>query len=807
MKFSFTKFAGAAVATAVLLAPAQDLLAAKKRLVVIEEFTSATCGPCVGADPVLAKVVKSENGIISVRYHEDYPAKNDPFNLAFPDGRKVHDKYSVAGIPAAQVNGHYAMDPREESALMAAAKFDQTFIYPVEIKVTENKTAMPNVGVKIDVETGMDLTDYVLHVLVIADYVSLPNLPNTLANSNGQDEFEDAVLTMLPNWQGTAVNIAANEQKSFDFSYTMKSTELWPQGDGEVYVVAFLQNTKTMEIVQAGTSEDIGDYGSLASTSFVRTMPLPGFSIEEPNGQVTTEVTISNNTDAAATYGISKSVRTPADWTASVGGGNTEVTIPAGGQQKVTMTFTKGATTGMGDMVVSYMDGSTPMSVALQSILSKDVETIQLTDDNGDYTYSMANSVAATGRSGYFDVPVNSVLPKLDDLENLKYVVWNTGASGIIDGTEQFYAMDLLDRGVGMLFAGAAQTYGASGDPAASLHSKLGIQYVQPIRQGYSNLIVRLIGVKDDPITDGFKELGTLVNYLTPLIKSTDPNTKVILAHQGFADSTIAARAELDNARAVFFGITPSIIDDADARAELIGKALDWIEGKVAAPRPKAILSANPSEPLDFGKVKVGESHDITMEIQAANAAGLEISDVSDFRENFGSYGITIVGLPSTFPATPITLAEGEKLSFTLHFAPSAVGIIDQGDNMPLLSISTNEEDGGLYNYEIKGEATANTSSVSETESRNGEFSVSAGPNPFVGSSVVRYSLNNGIAKNVRIALFNEQGREVAVLVNSVVLPGEHTAAIDGSNLAAGMYHVVMTVGGESVSLPVVSVK
>lgn len=795
-------FAGFAAAAALLLTPVQDLLA-QKRLVVIEEFTSATCPPCVQADPVLAKVVKMKNGVVSVRYHMNYPAPNDPWNLAYPNGRVRHDFYGVNGIPASRVNGHYDVDPRDEATLMAAAKFDQTFAYPVTMKVTEDKSALPAVSVKVEVESEMDMSDYVLHTVVVGEYMKLPNLPQTLANSNGQTEFEDAVLTMLPDVNGTSVSIAAGEKKSFDFSYQMQTSQIWPNADG-VFVVAFLQNKKTNEIVQAGTSsmEDDGEIGSLASTSFVSASKLPVFDIKKADESSSAELTLNNYTTNPVTYTLGKTARTPADWTAQSDAG-LEVTIPAGGSKKVSLDFTKGATTGMGDLAVSFKDvDNVTKAVALQSILSDDVESVEFNDDN---TYSIASSVAASGRTGYFTVPTDPVLSRVDELKKLKYLVWNTGVNQQISSIDQFKAMDLLENGVNILFTGASMTYGATGaDPAASLHSLLGFQYVRPIDQGRAtNGVIGMQGVKDDPITNGFNTTAQLINYLTPYLKVNDPSAVAILNHTGFKDSTFAVRTELDNARAVFFGFTPAIITNVTLRNTLIDNALTWLEGLVVAPKPKLVSSIDLNQTINFGKVKVGESQEKIITFSAGSDADLQITDFSDFSGTFGDNGLTMTGLPSSFPETPITLKKGETLTVTLKYAPTAVGTIEDAR----LSIGTNDPNNEFFLTDISGEATPNTTSVGEVMSASGELSVNAGPNPFVNTSVVRYTVHGTTAKAVRVSVYNELGQEVAVLANDMATPGTHTAEFNGATLPAGLYHVVMATNGEKVTLPVVHVK
>jgi thiol-disulfide isomerase/thioredoxin len=798
MKRPITMFAGIAATAAMFLTPVQDLLA-QKRLVVIEEFTSATCPPCVQADPVLANVVKMKNGVVSVRYHQNYPAAGDPLNLAFPDGRKPHDKYGVTGIPASRVNGHYSIDPRDEASLMAAARYDQTFAYPVVVKVTEDKSKLPGIAVKVEIESEMDLSNYVLQTVVVAEHISLPNLPKTLQYSNGQDEFEDAVLTMLPDVNGTTVEMSAGEKTSFDFSYQMRDSELWPANG--TFVIAFLQNTVTGEIIQAGTSttEDNGEIGSLAGTSFVSASSIPAFDIKKSGESMSSEVVINNYSTAPVTYTVGKTTRTPGDW--NVEGNTGDFTIPAGGSQKVSLDFTKGATTGMGDITVSFrdIDGVT-RGYGLLSVLSDDVESVQLTDEPA---YSIGAGVTATGRTGYYEVPTAPVFARIDELKNLKYVIWNTGINGQISSTDQFKVMDLLESGVNMLFTGAAMTYGSTGaDPAPALHSLLGFQYVRPIDQGRSTGgVIGMRGVAGDPITDGFSTTGQLINYLTPYLKVNDENAVAIMKHAG-TDSTFAIRTETDKFRAVFFGFSPLVVTDVSARTTLLNNALTWIEGTVA-PRPRLLSSVNLNEPVNFGKVAVGQSKEIAITLSAGSDVDLEINDFTDFSGNFGDYGITMTGLPSSFPETPVTLKKGESLTVKLVYTPTTVGAIEDAR----LSIGTNDPNNGFFLTEVRGEATPNTTSVGEVVSANGDLSIKAGPNPFVSTSRVEYTVGGTAAKSVRVSVYNELGQEVAVLANEMVAPGTHTAEFNGAALPAGLYHVVMASNGEKVTLPVVRVK
>jgi hypothetical protein len=59
-------------------------------------------------------------------------------------------------------------------------------------------------------------------------------------------------------------------------------------------------------------------------------------------------------------------------------------------------------------------------------------------------------------------------------------------------------------------------------------------------------------------------------------------------------------------------------------------------------------------------------------------------------------------------------------------------------------------------------------------------------PNPFNPVTVINFSIPK--AGNVQLKVFDELGKEVAVLVNEYKKPGEYKVRFDGSNLSSGVY-------------------
>jgi hypothetical protein len=70
-------------------------------------------------------------------------------------------------------------------------------------------------------------------------------------------------------------------------------------------------------------------------------------------------------------------------------------------------------------------------------------------------------------------------------------------------------------------------------------------------------------------------------------------------------------------------------------------------------------------------------------------------------------------------------------------------------------------------------------------------------PNPFNPVTTIRYDLPQN--EHVRLAVYDILGREVAVLVNSEVAAGVHTAHFNASNLGSGVYIYRLDTAGKSI--------
>ena len=116
---------------------------------------------------------------------------------------------------------------------------------------------------------------------------------------------------------------------------------------------------------------------------------------------------------------------------------------------------------------------------------------------------------------------------------------------------------------------------------------------------------------------------------------------------------------------------------------------------------------------------------------------------------------------------------------------------------------------GAVWNYqafnfeksdadEIKGGESSSTSYIPETFSAGSAF-----PNPFNSSVVIPFRLEE--AANVRIAIYNELGREIALLTESVMPMGSHEIKWNGTSsngavVSSGIYFYRVDIGGSNLN-------
>jgi hypothetical protein len=224
------------------------------RKVLIEEATNTSCGPCAAQNPTFQLYINNNfKDVIPLVYHAWWPGNNDPMyleNTVMNEARIRYYGIENIGVPNVRVNGKIA--PKSSGWYDGAAgdtvaintevnKYRGTNS-PVTMTVAETRNGT-QCSVSVTINTTQSLVGKKLRVAVVEYYISYPNPPGT----NGEKEFFWVARQMLPDHNGTTLDLNAGSNKTYNFSYTIKST--WKAQ--QIYIVAFIQDDNTKEVLQA----------------------------------------------------------------------------------------------------------------------------------------------------------------------------------------------------------------------------------------------------------------------------------------------------------------------------------------------------------------------------------------------------------------------------------------------------------------------------------------------------------------------------------------------------------------------------
>src|SRR5215469_193948 len=146
--------------------------------------------------------------------------------------------------------------------------------------------------------------------------------------------------------------------------------------------------------------------------------------------------------------------------------------------------------------------------------------------------------------------------------------------------------------------------------------------------------------------------------------------------------TTIYVGNDLGVLRSVDRGISWTVLDDIHfprapvtdlvlAREARILRAATYGRGVFEFTTAQGpVIAVNMQDGLDFGTVCLGSRDDLTLQIFNVGAADLVISSVQRL---MGSTSVTVLSMPGT----PLVIAPGEEVDFTVRYTPSVIGATD----------------------------------------------------------------------------------------------------------------------------------
>jgi hypothetical protein len=230
-----------------------------QRLVLMEEATNASCGPCAGQNPGFDALLNSNRDkLTAIKYHWYFPGYDPMHNQNPTENDARVSYYGINGVPTAMVDGVIENGP--------------SFGYPgspagYNQQIINDYYAIPS-SFEIDmfhqITPGQD-SIYVWMRIRAAEDVSSSSLKarmavvekhihfNSAPGSNGEKDFLDVMKKMLPDQEGTAIPSHWQEGDYMILKESWKLQNIYNMD--EVGVVGFIQRDMSKSVKQAGNSD------------------------------------------------------------------------------------------------------------------------------------------------------------------------------------------------------------------------------------------------------------------------------------------------------------------------------------------------------------------------------------------------------------------------------------------------------------------------------------------------------------------------------------------------------------------------
>ncbi len=207
-----------------------------QRKPLFEEFTSSTCGPCATFNKeVLHPLLENNEGKYSlIKYQMYWPSPGDPYYTEEGGKRKTY--YGVGNIPYLFTDGGDGAEDQKafDEAYEKPAMMDIDAAYDLDGTV---------IHVVADILTYVTFSDFTAQIVVV-EKVTTGNV-----GTNGETEFYNVMMKMIPDDKGTKISANMNEIITLDYEIDLANTNIEEWDD--LAVAVFVQDDSTKSVFQS----------------------------------------------------------------------------------------------------------------------------------------------------------------------------------------------------------------------------------------------------------------------------------------------------------------------------------------------------------------------------------------------------------------------------------------------------------------------------------------------------------------------------------------------------------------------------
>jgi hypothetical protein len=303
--------------SAVLLFAVVSLYSQSQRLVLLEEFTQASCSPCASANPgIYALLNANPDKITSVWYHTSWPGY-DPMNLHNPTEVAARvGYYGVSYVPWSVLDGNYYSGSATGWNIGTVnARYAVPSPFSMSLQHQLNATN-DTIFVTMVAEATTDVSgNMTAHNVVIEKNIHFNNPPG----SNGEKDFKNVMKKMLPDKDGTTLPATMTTGDYFIVQESWKLANVYDIT--QLASVAFVQNKATKEVHQSVNSST--SPVTLPYDNDLQVMNVSEFSSTNCSGKISPKVLIRNNGNNGVTsfslkYRVNSDPEALFTWTGSM---------------------------------------------------------------------------------------------------------------------------------------------------------------------------------------------------------------------------------------------------------------------------------------------------------------------------------------------------------------------------------------------------------------------------------------------------------------------------------------------------------
>ncbi len=571
-----------------------------------------------------------------------------------------------------------------------------------------------------------------------------------------------------------------------------------------------MEHCSVMVFIRNGANEEIvTGWGNKAHTDrLVFSSAQPAFAAI-PAGTAKTRVfTLRNNSDIEGNlqFTVSKSLRTPADWTVEYSTASSKVKstdkiltdnvkLGPGDSVDITLKINAGTTVGVGDAQLTIVAGNIFGEIVDMkfSAVSNSVEYLEVMERPSESEpNSLAPIIEGAARDAMLKFDSKGLADVYTGLSQLKLVSWSFNPTDTLTSIYANTIVSMMKGGVRFLITGCF--------PMTTLFDEY---YVHPLftflgvtvdesnkhNFGYNFTFNSVSGEED---FKGFTlpwKMNEETDSLTQPLKITNSGIASPILKIAGGNLVMATKSQTTKSRAVIVHFNPYSITSGTDRNKFYDKCFDWLEAKGAL-GPLVTLS---DTSIAFGEVKAGKFGEVLLKIYSIGDSALKITKMEISGTDKSQFVIFKGGITNE-----ISVAPGDSHTVTLRLNIPA-NLFNSRDYSAALKITTSARTNPVQSLNLEGRGIG-TNGVED--GTGNAISVKIIPNPVNDRSVVTFEMN-GLPAEVEAILVDASGRAIETIHKGLMESGTTIRNFNAAALPSGFYFLIVRSPYGNLNIPV----